>query len=135
MQQRESAADRTVREIAVSLATHAEVLLSAGAPQNAALLKDRVEAAAKAASIRLYPQFDTADNRDWETVVKHGQAGNRRTFSCVSTPSRVVAMPSELPNLVTVRAIAPAIRWIRSSQPSVTIRGSQELSLIGHRNT
>ena len=83
MQQRESAADRTVREIAVSLATQAEVLLSAGAPQYAALLKDRVEAAAKAASIRLYPQFDTADNQDWETVVKHAQAGRPDALKAV----------------------------------------------------
>jgi len=75
MEQRQASAQKRVAEIADSLVTQAEVMLSAGAPQAGTYLKDRVHAAAQSALIRLYPQFDTADDPGWETVVKHAQAG------------------------------------------------------------
>ena len=83
MQQREAAAERTVREVAEAVVTKAEVLLSAGAPQTGTYLKDRVNAAAQSALIRRYPQFDAADDPAWETVVKHAQAGRADALKAV----------------------------------------------------
>jgi len=83
MQQRESAAQIAVAEIAEQVVRRAQVLLSAGAPQSGNSLKDRVEAAAKAAAVRRYPHFDIADNAGWETVVTNARKGQPDALKAV----------------------------------------------------
>ena len=83
MLQRESAAKSAVDEIAEELVRRAQVLLSAGAPQSGGSLKERVEAAAKAAAVRRYPQFDIADNAGWETVVTRARGGQPDALKAV----------------------------------------------------
>jgi hypothetical protein len=46
-------------------------------------LKDRLNAGARAALVRLYPQFDTADDPGWERVVKNAQAGQADALKAV----------------------------------------------------
>lgn len=83
MEQRERAASRVVEEVATEAVTKAEVMLSGGSPQTGTYLKDRVTAAGNAALIRLYPNFETADDPAWERVVKQAQAGQADALKAV----------------------------------------------------
>jgi hypothetical protein len=83
MEQRQAAAERTIAAVAKEVVARAEVLLSAGAPQSGGTLKDRVEAASKAAAVRRYPQFDMADNAGWETVVTRARSGQPDALKAV----------------------------------------------------
>ncbi len=76
-------ADRTIKDIVQSAVHDAKVLLSGGSEQSGGDLRERVGAAAKAALVRLYPQFDTADDPGWERVVKAAQGGQADALKAV----------------------------------------------------
>lgn len=75
MSARVTAADRTVREITEAAVRDAQVLLAGGSAPAGATLKDRLQAAASAALIRMFPQFHMGDHPGWERAVKAAQGG------------------------------------------------------------
>jgi hypothetical protein len=83
MSARLSAAERTIREIVEAAARDARVILAGGSEQSGSFLKDRLHAGAQAALVRLYPQFDTADDSGWERVVKNAQGGQADALKAV----------------------------------------------------
>ena len=83
MSARLNAADRTIKEIVEAAARDAKVILAGGSEQTGTSLKDRLQAGAQAALVRLYPQFDTADDPGWERVVKNAQAGQADALKAV----------------------------------------------------
>ena len=80
---RVSNAERAIREVAEAAVREGQVILAGGSVQTGAHLKDRLQAAAQAALVRLYPQFDTGDDPGWEHVVKHAQAGQMDALKAV----------------------------------------------------
>jgi hypothetical protein len=83
MSARVSAADRTIKEIVEAAVRDAKVILSGGSEQSGTYLKDRLHAGAQAALVRLYPQFDTADDPGWERVVRNAQGGQADALKAV----------------------------------------------------
>jgi hypothetical protein len=83
MSARLSAADRTIKEIVEAAVRDAKVILAGGSEQSGTYLKDRLHAGAQAALVRLYPQFDTADDPGWERVVKNAQGGQADALKAV----------------------------------------------------
>jgi hypothetical protein len=72
---RVSAADRTVKEIAEATVRKAQVILAGGSEQFGTHLKDRLQAGADGALVRLFPRFDIGDDPGWERVVTAARAG------------------------------------------------------------
>ena len=83
MSARERAAERSIKEITEAAVRDAKVILAGGSEQSGTYLKDRLHAGAQAALVRLYPQFDTADDPGWERVVKNAQAGQADALKAV----------------------------------------------------
>ena len=83
MSARVSGADRTIKDIVETAVRDAQVILAGGSVQTGTYLKDRLHAAAQAALVRLYPQFDTADDPGWERVVKAAQGGQADALKAV----------------------------------------------------
>jgi hypothetical protein len=83
MSARLGAADRTINEIVEAAVREAKVVLAAGSEQSGNYLRDRVSAAAQAALVRLYPQFEAADDPGWERVVKNAQGGQADALKAV----------------------------------------------------
>ena len=83
MAARVSGAGRTVKEIAEAAVRDAQVVLAGGSVQSGTYLKDRLHAAAQSALVRLYPQFDAADDPGWERVVKAAQGGQADALKAV----------------------------------------------------
>lgn len=83
MSARLGAAERTIKEIAEAAVRDAKVILAGGSEQSGTYLKDRLHAGALAALVRLYPQFDTADDAGWERVVKNAQGGQADALKAV----------------------------------------------------
>ena len=70
-----SGATRVIGEVAETAVRGAQVILAGGSVQQGVHLKDRLYAGALAALVRLYPNFDVADDPGWERVVKAAQGG------------------------------------------------------------
>ena len=83
MSARLGAAERTIKEIVEAAVRDAKVILAGGSEQSGTTLKDRLHAGAQAALVRLYPQFDTADDAGWERVVKNAQGGQADALKAV----------------------------------------------------
>jgi hypothetical protein len=83
MSARVSANDRAIKEIVEVAVRDAKVVLAGGSEQSGTYVKDRLYAAAQAALVRLYPQFDTADDPGWERVVKAAQGGQADALKAV----------------------------------------------------
>jgi hypothetical protein len=83
MSARVTSAERTIKEVVEVAVRDAQVILAGGSVQTGTYLKDRLHAAAQAALVRLYPQFDTADDPGWERVVKNAQGGQADALKAV----------------------------------------------------
>ncbi len=83
MSARMGAADRVIMEVVGSAVRDAKVVLAGGSEQPGASLKDRLQTGAQAALVRLYPQFETADDPGWERVVKNAQSGQADALKAV----------------------------------------------------
>jgi hypothetical protein len=83
MAARLSAAERTMKEVVDATVRDAKVVLAGGSEQAGASLKERLQASAQAALVRLYPQFDTADDPGWERVVKNAQGGQADALKAI----------------------------------------------------
>ncbi len=83
MAARASSADRRIREIVEAAVRDAKVLLAGGSEQSGTYLKDRLHGGAQAALVRLYPQFDIADDRGWEDVEKNARRGQADALKAV----------------------------------------------------
>jgi len=83
MESRRDVAMKERNELIAQVVGNAKVFQGGGAELLQLTLKDRVEAAANAALIRLFPRFKEADSAAWETVIKRARDGADQPFQPV----------------------------------------------------
>lgn len=83
MESRRDVAVKERNELITQIVGNAKVFQGGGAELLQSTLKDRVEAAANAALVRLFPRFKEADSAAWETVIKRARDGADQPFQPV----------------------------------------------------
>src|SRR5262249_40870666 len=70
-----------------------KVILAGGQEFVGVTIAPAVKDAADAALLRLFPQFDTADHKDWPEVIKRAKAGSGTALEVVGYKGNVEAHP------------------------------------------
>lgn len=128
-----TARDTLVREIVAN----AKVYQGGGSELLQASLDDRIETAAKASLIRLFPRFKEADSPAWESVIKRARSGADQPFQPAGHKDATEKHPVCQQVLATIGAgkTGSEIRKILSSAPFGWPKDAIDAALIAlHRS-
>ena len=83
METRRDVAERTRRALVQEVLNGARVLQGGGGEKSGIILSKTVEAAAQDSLLRMYPQFDVADNPDWQKVIDRARKGDATALEAI----------------------------------------------------